>query len=268
VLVAISQTTLLLRLEPNHHNPGSATNPTTFQHVCFVVFVALIAPNSNLRMMILFIHWNVLRSLTTILLEDYQRTFGVFASEVGWEVQAGVKNTPYTAKRKEAFVRRSNWSMGQFDIGESYTILDDALYEFSIARVQNQSNAEQPRNYNFSSRVAKELNEYFQPQLQKKFNCSTPCCEACGFELNWGKHMNDLFSSAITPHSHQNHNKAQYVGRTVRKKSMTKMNAGADFSSKLKIGAVHQQESKYTFCESISIMICWSLTQEEMLVTR
>jgi hypothetical protein len=193
-----------------------------------------------------------LRSLTTILLEDYQRTFGVFASEVGWEVQAGVKNTPYTAKRKEAFVRRSNLSVGQFDIGESYTILDDALYEFAVARVQNQSNAEQPRNYNFSSRVAKELNEYFQPQLQKNFNCSTPCCEACGFELKWGKHMNDLFSSAISPHSHQNQNKAQYVGRTVRKKSVTKMNAGADFSSKLKttqIGVVKQQESKCTFCE-------------------
>jgi hypothetical protein len=134
-----------------------------------------------------------------VLLEDYERTFGKFASEVGWRYNpGGVKNTPYTEARKKALSQSSKQAVNNYVISDSYTILDDALYEFALAKIQDGNKSmtvEDPRSFIFSSTVKEGLNAYFS--VQNNANCTTPCCHSCEFNFRWGQHLGDLFSSVV-----------------------------------------------------------------------
>ena len=123
-----------------------------------------------------------------VLLEDYERTFGKFASEVGWRYNTGVKNTPYTEARKKVLSQSSKQAVNDYVISDSYTILDDALYEFALAKIQD-------GNMSMSSGVQERLNAYFS--VQTNSNCTTPCCDSCEFHFRWGQHLGDLFSSVV-----------------------------------------------------------------------
>jgi hypothetical protein len=128
-----------------------------------------------------------------ILLEHFDDTFGKFASEVGWRNNAGKVITPWTTKRHKMLQHSKHQIADDNSISERYTILDDALYEFAMARVvpvDNQSIFHKFGNFSFSENVTQSLNKYFQMPTN---NCSTPCCEKCRFQFKWGKHLNHLF---------------------------------------------------------------------------
>ena len=127
------------------------------------------------------------------LREHFDDTFGKFASEVGWRNNAGKVITPWTTKRHKMLQHSKHQIADDNSISERYTILDDALYEFAMARVvpvDNQSIFHKFGNFSFSENVTQSLNKYFQMPTN---NCSTPCCEKCRFQFKWGKHLNHLF---------------------------------------------------------------------------
>lgn len=123
-----------------------------------------------------------------VLLEDFESTYGRFASEVGWTIQPGKVNTVVTAN---AHKEMQNSTQSLDEIGEGYTILDDALYEFATALVNlTGGSIIQSDNFSFSPNVTQGLNKYFHVSPN---NCTTPCCQECLFFYKWGKHMNNLF---------------------------------------------------------------------------
>lgn len=132
-----------------------------------------------------------------VFLEDYERSYSRFASEVGWEAKPAPTNTFLTKTAKQAGKMISDTNSTNI-VPSSYTALDDAIYDYAKngMAVDPGANADAV----WSAKHKKSLEQYFDPGAAgRQLDCVTACCHKCSFIFLWGEYMNKLLASDPSP---------------------------------------------------------------------